>query len=138
MLQQFLNVTQHFCILLTEDHAGIAAFEMEYGHWIEEESRQISELRSALNGHITDIELRILVEGGMNHYYELFRLKAAAAKSDVFYIMSGMWKTPAERFFFWIGGFRPSEVLKVMCLWPCEEFWIYLNANLIIFSCGTS
>ncbi|KAL0381589.1 UNVERIFIED_CONTAM: Transcription factor TGA4 [Sesamum angustifolium] len=25
-----------------------------------------------------------------------------------------MWKTAAERFFFWIGGFRPSELLKVL------------------------
>ena len=78
------------------------------------QNKQICELRAALNTHITDIELRILVEGGMTHYYELFRMKAAAAKSDVFYVMSGMWKTSCERFFFWIGGFRPSEVLKVM------------------------
>ncbi|XP_042512926.1 transcription factor TGA1-like isoform X2 [Macadamia integrifolia] len=53
-------------------------------------------------------------DGGMNHYYDLFRMKAAAAKADVFYIMSGMWKTSAERFFLWIGGFRPSELLKVL------------------------
>ncbi|KAL5753635.1 hypothetical protein ACOSP7_021855 [Xanthoceras sorbifolium] len=95
-------------------NSGIAAFEMEYGHWIEEQNRQICELRAALHAHITDIELGILVEGGMNHYYELFRMKAAAAQADVFYVMSGMWKTSAERFFFWIGGFRPSEVLKVL------------------------
>ncbi|TXG60533.1 hypothetical protein EZV62_015106 [Acer yangbiense] len=95
-------------------NSGIAAFEMEYGHWVEEQTGQIRELRAALNAHITDIELRILVEGGMTHYYELFRMKAAAAKADVFYVMSGMWKTSSERFFFWIGGFRPSEVLKVL------------------------
>ncbi|KAI9165609.1 hypothetical protein LWI28_017343 [Acer negundo] len=45
-------------------NSGIAAFEMEYGHWVEEQTRQIDELRDALNAHITDIELRILVEGG--------------------------------------------------------------------------
>ncbi|KAK0606924.1 hypothetical protein LWI29_006355 [Acer saccharum] len=95
-------------------NSGIAAFEMAYGHWVEEQTRQICELRDALNAHRTDIELRILVEGGMTHYYELFRMKAAAAKADVFYVMSGMWKTSSERFFFWIGGFRPSEVLKVL------------------------
>ncbi|XP_022741548.1 transcription factor TGA1-like isoform X2 [Durio zibethinus] len=93
---------------------GIAAFEMEYGHWIEEQNRQICELRNALNAHISDIELRILVDGGMSHYFELFRMKSTAAKADVFYVMSGMWKTSAERFFSWIGGFRPSELLKVL------------------------
>ncbi|CAK9166964.1 unnamed protein product [Ilex paraguariensis] len=50
----------------------------------------------------------------MGHYFDLFRMKSTAAKADVFYLMSGMWKTSAERFFLWIGGFRPSELLKVL------------------------
>ncbi|CAJ2667776.1 unnamed protein product [Trifolium pratense] len=91
-----------------------SAFEMEYGHWVDEQNRQISEMRNALNSHISDIELRILVDGMMNHYAEIYRMKSAAAKADVFYVMSGMWKTTAERFFLWIGGFRPSELLKIL------------------------
>ncbi|XP_029119362.2 transcription factor TGA4 isoform X10 [Elaeis guineensis] len=94
--------------------SGIAAFEMEYGHWVEEQNRHTCGLRAALHAHVSDLELRILVESGMRHYDELFRIKALAAKSDVFYLMSGMWKTSAERFFLWIGGFRPSEILKVV------------------------
>lgn len=86
---------------------------MEYGHWVNEQNRQITELRSALNAHIGDMELRILVDSMMNHYSEIFRMKSNAAKVDVFYVMDGMWKTTAERFFLWIGGFRPSELLKV-------------------------
>ncbi|XP_044477868.1 transcription factor TGA1-like [Mangifera indica] len=93
---------------------GIAAFEMEYGHWVEEQTRQICELRSALQARISDLELHILVEGGFSHNFELFRMKSTAAKADVCYIMSGMWRTAAERFFFWIGGFCPSELLKVL------------------------
>jgi transcription factor TGA len=50
----------------------------------------------------------------MSHYSELFRMKATAAKADVFYVMSGLWKSSAERFLLWIGGFRPSELLKVL------------------------
>ncbi|KAK6258945.1 hypothetical protein SCA6_013419 [Theobroma cacao] len=103
-----------FFDIQSEDSAGIAAFEMEYGHWMEEQNRQICELRTALNAHISDVELRILVESGMSHYFELFRMKSTASKADVFYVMSGMWKTSAERFFSWIGGFRPSELLKVL------------------------
>ncbi|KAI3462026.1 hypothetical protein Pfo_018689 [Paulownia fortunei] len=93
---------------------GIATFEMEYGHWVEEQDRQISDLRNALHSDIGDMELRIFVEGGKRHYFDLFTMKATAARADVFYLMSGMWKTSAERFFFWIGGFRPSELLKVL------------------------
>lgn len=95
-------------------NSGIAVFEMEYGHWVEIHITQMSELRSALQAHVSDIELRMLVESGMNHYDDLFRIKGIAAKNDVFYLMSGMWKTAAERFFLWIGGFRPSELLKIL------------------------
>lgn len=97
---------------------------MEYGQWVDEQNRQITEMRSALNSHIGDIELRILVDGMMNHYAEIFRMKSAAAKADVFYVMSGMWKTTAERFFLWIGGFRPSELLKVIdCSYLMNKSW---------------
>ncbi|KAF5204539.1 Transcription factor tga1 [Thalictrum thalictroides] len=95
-------------------NSGVTAFEMEYGHWVEEQNRQIRELRTAFQSQIADVELRILVDNGMNHYYKLFRMKKICAKADVFYLMSGMWRTSSERFFLWLGGFRPSELLKVL------------------------
>ncbi|XP_075654284.1 transcription factor TGA1-like isoform X1 [Castanea sativa] len=95
-------------------NSGITAFEMEYGHWVEEQNKQIGDLRTALNAHISDVELRMLVENGLEHYTKFFRMKGSAASADVFYVMSGMWKSSAERFFSWIGGFRPSDLLKVL------------------------
>ncbi|KAL3613428.1 guanine nucleotide-binding protein, alpha-1 subunit tga1 [Castilleja foliolosa] len=92
----------------------IATFELEYGNWVEEQNRQISDLGNALQSNIGDMELHMLVDVGMRHYFDIFVMKSAAAKADIFYVMSGMWKTPAERFFFWIGDFRPSEILKVL------------------------
>ncbi|XP_047976308.1 transcription factor TGA9-like isoform X2 [Salvia hispanica] len=38
----------------------------------------------------------------------------AAAKSDVFHLITGMWTTPAERCFLWMGGFRPSDLIKML------------------------
>ncbi|CAN6236393.1 unnamed protein product [Urochloa humidicola] len=93
---------------------GVAVFEIDYSNWVEEQKRHTAELRSALQGQTSELELRMLVETGLNNYEHLFRIKALAANADVFYVMSGMWKTPAERFFLWIGGFRPSEVLKIL------------------------
>lgn len=81
---------------------------------MEEQNRQVLELKSALSAHISDIEIGELVNGIMNHYFKLFCMKSDAAKVDVFYVITGMWKTTAEGFFLWIGGFRPSELLKVM------------------------
>lgn len=94
-------------------YSGNTAFGIEYGNWVEERNRRINDLKNALDSNISDGELHLLVDGAMNHYYDLFRLKALAAKSDVFYLLSGMWKTSVERLFLWMGGFRPSELLQV-------------------------
>ncbi|KAG0476529.1 hypothetical protein HPP92_013370 [Vanilla planifolia] len=67
-------------------NSGVAAFELEYGHWIEEQNRQIYDLRAALQ----------------------------------------------ERFFLWIGGFRPSGLLKVLSpqLEPLTEQQLMAVYNL--------
>ncbi|KAL0453215.1 UNVERIFIED_CONTAM: TGACG-sequence-specific DNA-binding protein TGA-2.1 [Sesamum latifolium] len=101
-----------------QSHAGSAngalAFDAEYARWLEEQNRQINELRAAVNSHASDTELRAIVDNVTTHFNDIFRLKGNAAKADVFHILSGMWKTPAERCFMWIGGFRPSELLKLL------------------------
>ncbi|KAG2541218.1 hypothetical protein PVAP13_9NG610300 [Panicum virgatum] len=92
---------------------GAMTFDLEYSRWQEEQNKQINELRTAVNAHASDSDLRLIADGIMAHYDEIFRLKGVAAKADVFHILSGMWKTPAERCFLWLGGFRSSELLKV-------------------------
>ncbi|XP_078182387.1 transcription factor TGA2.3-like [Carex rostrata] len=93
---------------------GALAFDMEYARWMEEQDRQINDLRGAVSAHASDTDLNTLVEGIMSHYDEIFKLKGIAAKTDVFHMLSGMWKTPAERCFLWLGGFRSSELLKLL------------------------
>jgi hypothetical protein len=96
--------------------AGIAMFETEYDSWVEEQSRQNEELRNALQTNASYIQLQLLVESSLNQYSNLFRMKAEAAKADVFYLISGTWKAPVERLFLWIGGYRPSQLLNVHTL----------------------
>lgn len=93
---------------------GALTFDVEYARWLEEHNRQINELRAAVNSHAGDTELRTIVDNVIAHFNDIFRLKGVAAKADVFHILSGMWKTPAERCFMWIGGFRSSELLKLL------------------------
>ncbi|XP_022971759.1 transcription factor HBP-1b(c38)-like isoform X1 [Cucurbita maxima] len=93
---------------------GALAFDLDYARWLDEHQRLINDLRASANSQLSDDELRFLVDGVMAHYDELFRLKSVGAKADVFHILSGMWKTPAERCFMWLGGFRSSELLKIV------------------------
>ncbi|XP_016453970.1 bZIP transcription factor TGA10-like isoform X1 [Nicotiana tabacum] len=91
-----------------------AVFDMEYARWLEEHHRLMCELRNAVQEHFLENELRIYVDNCVTHYDEIMNLKSMLAKSDVFHLVSGMWKTPAERCFMWMGGFRPSELLKII------------------------
>ncbi|OWM69005.1 hypothetical protein CDL15_Pgr025192 [Punica granatum] len=94
--------------------SGAAIFDMEYARWLEDDHRHMSELRTGLQAHLSDGDLRVIVDGCISHYDEIFRLKGSAAKSDVFHLITGMWTTPAERCFLWMGGFRPSELIKML------------------------
>ncbi|XP_031122839.1 transcription factor TGA2.2-like [Ipomoea triloba] len=111
---------------------GALAFDVEYARWLEEHNRRINELRGAVNSHAGDAELRIIVDSIMAHYDDIFRIKGEAAKADVFHILSGMWKTPAERCFLWLGGFRSSELLKLLInqLEPLTEQQLLAINNL--------
>lgn len=109
-------VVAFFKMVLLFCEAGISVFEIEYGRWVEEQDRQNEELRNALQSHASDIQLHLLVESSLNHYSNLFRMKADAAKADVFYLISGAWKASVERLFLWIGGSRPSQLLNVIHL----------------------
>lgn len=117
---------------------GAKSFDIEYGRWLEEHNRQVNELRAAVNAHASDTDLRTIVDGITTQFDEIFKIKGVAAKADVFHILSGMWKTPAERCFMWLGGFRPSEILKVkICIYHrdicicCKiiYFIMYIPAN---------
>ncbi|KAI3725661.1 hypothetical protein L1987_65452 [Smallanthus sonchifolius] len=95
-------------------NSGIAAFEIEYEQWVELQNKKTNNLKTALNSDLDDTELDKLVQDTLNHYGNLFNIKATIARADVCYLISGVWKTPTERLFLWIGGFRPSELLKVL------------------------
>jgi hypothetical protein len=86
---------------------------MEYARWLDDDGKRLAELRGGLQAQLLDGNLGLIVEECVQHYDELFQLKAALARDDVFHLLTGGWATPAERCFFWMGGFRPSELLKV-------------------------
>uniref|UniRef100_M1CHW3 BZip protein AtbZip21 n=1 Tax=Solanum tuberosum TaxID=4113 RepID=M1CHW3_SOLTU len=94
--------------------SGASMFDMEYSKWLDDDQRQICELRTALQAHLGDGELRIIVDAYIAHYDHIFLLKGVAAKSDLFHLLTGIWASPAERGFLWLGGFRPSDLIKML------------------------
>ncbi|CAL5098261.1 unnamed protein product [Urochloa decumbens] len=94
--------------------SGAAMFDVEYAQWLDDYGRRMTELHGALHAHLPDGDLRAIVDDTLTHHDKLFRLKAVAAKSDVFHLITGVWTAPAERCFLWMGGFRPSDLLKTL------------------------
>ncbi|RWW54036.1 hypothetical protein BHE74_00039404 [Ensete ventricosum] len=101
---------------------------MEYARWLTERCKLMSALRSALQAHPPEGNLGVMVDQCLRHYDELFQLKATVAKADVFHLLNGTWKTPAERCFLWMGGFRPSELLNILIpkLDPLEQHLVWI------------
>ncbi|XP_074349551.1 transcription factor TGA9-like isoform X2 [Apium graveolens] len=93
---------------------GAAIFDMEYARWLDDDNRHMAELRTGLQAHLSDSDLRMIVDRHIAHYDEIFHLKGVAAKSDVFHLITGMWASPAEHCFLWLGGFRPSDLIKML------------------------
>ncbi|KAG8056273.1 hypothetical protein GUJ93_ZPchr0002g25941 [Zizania palustris] len=105
-------------------HQGLASgpspaaglFDLEYARWVEEHSKLIFQIRAALNEQMPDSQLQVFVNGAIAQHEELLSLKGAIARADIFHLLCGVWASPAERCFLWLGGFRPSEAIKVYTL----------------------
>ncbi|KAL3357380.1 hypothetical protein AABB24_017870 [Solanum stoloniferum] len=113
---QVSQLEQDFQRAPQQREMGPVAFDTEYIRWLEEYNEHINELRTAVNSHSRDPELRRIVDNVTAHYHEVFRMKGNAAKADVVHVLSGMWKTPAERCSMWIGGCRPSLLIKLLAI----------------------
>ncbi|KAL6506018.1 bZIP transcription factor tga10 [Orobanche hederae] len=105
---------QGISVAIANSSSDAAVFDMEYARWLEEHHRLMVELRNAVHDHLPENELRVFVDSCLAHYDHVINLKSMIAKSDVFHLVSGLWKTPAERCFMWMGGFRPSELIKII------------------------
>ena len=114
-------------IATMHDRAEAAWFDLEHARWQEEHGKMMCHLRAALEAEhaaaattststatAADAQLlRQLVDAAAAHHGVLAELKAVAARTDAFHLVSGAWVSAAERCFLWMGGFRPSELIKV-------------------------
>lgn len=95
-----------------------ALFNLEYERWLGEHSKVVARLRAAAEEQPPDdggeLRLRACVDEAASHYGALMAHKARLAGADPLHLLSGLWKGAAERCFLWIGGFRPSELIKVV------------------------
>ncbi|XP_071695262.1 uncharacterized protein [Rutidosis leptorrhynchoides] len=62
----------------------------------------------------TDNQIDPLNKQILDHYIELAKQKSNAAKLNVFSILFGSWMSHVEQFLAWLGGLRPSNIVKLI------------------------
>lgn len=67
--------------------------------------------------------LQMYVESCLAHQDDIVGIKEGAIKGDVFHLISGVWRSPAERCFLCLGGFSPSKVIKDLCYLFGQQGW---------------
>lgn len=105
--------------------ADATMFDIEHKRWQDNHHNRMCKLRAGMEERLPDKELKVLVENFLGHYCMMLDHKSMFLKYDVFHFVSGMWRTPAERGLLWMGGCRPSEIIKVK---------LYIRNNITMIS----
>ncbi|MCO5586249.1 hypothetical protein L7F22_040188 [Adiantum nelumboides] len=92
---------------------SILAFEKFYVGWLEEMKRRFEKLRIALlQASLSEEEVvAIHVQACHSHYSEYMSEKIKLCKEDASFVVAGMWRTPLEAGFLWMGGWRPTTAV---------------------------
>ncbi|KAH6558291.1 hypothetical protein KP509_1Z070500 [Ceratopteris richardii] len=93
---------------------SILAFEKFYVRWIEEMKRLFKHLRAKLQQNdcsLEEGEISALVHSCHSHYCEYMSEKIKLCKEDASFVVAGMWRTPLEAGFLWMGGWRPTTAI---------------------------
>ncbi|KAK3231140.1 hypothetical protein Dsin_003021 [Dipteronia sinensis] len=59
-------------------------------------------------------QYQALIDQVLCHYQQYYEEKSIAARKDVLVFFSPPWFTAFERSFFWVGGFKPTFVFKLL------------------------
>ncbi|KAI5063429.1 hypothetical protein GOP47_0021976 [Adiantum capillus-veneris] len=92
---------------------SILAFEKFYVRWLEEMKHRFEKLRAALlQASLSEEEVvAVLVQACHSHYCEYMSEKIKLCKEDASFVVAGMWRTPLEAGFLWMGGWRPTTAV---------------------------
>lgn len=92
---------------------SILAFEKFYVQWLGEMKGRFGRLRVALQqaSRAEEEEVAALVQACYSHYCEYMGEKIKLCKEDASFVVAGMWRTPLEAGFLWMGGWRPTTAV---------------------------
>ncbi|KAL8209719.1 hypothetical protein R6Q57_006451 [Mikania cordata] len=102
-------------------------FECCYLNWVAQQQLDLDELLQAFNNYPTDPDyLQLITNKIINHFENYSTARCQLAKHDGTSFLAPSWATTFEKSFLWIGGCRPSIIIRLVYT-PCGS---QLNAHL--------
>lgn len=95
---------------------SVLNFQTFFSGWLSRQQNFFDQLLSAIapeNIH-TNEQHHNLIDQVLSHSRQYYEEKSLAAREDVFLFISPPWFTSYERFFLWLGGFRPSLLFNLL------------------------
>ncbi|XP_021863797.2 protein DOG1-like 3 [Spinacia oleracea] len=82
--------------------------------WLQEQERDLEELKAAMAHSESTRSLQDRVDRIMSHYEKYYRVKSESTKKDVLEMLTPSWRSHLEESFLWIGGWRPSTAFHLL------------------------
>lgn len=90
-------------------------FQSCYHHWLAQQRLDLDELLQALTHYPTDLDyLKLITNKIINHFENYNNARAQLAKHDSPSFLAPTWGSTFENSFLWIGGCRPSLIVRLV------------------------
>lgn len=90
---------------------SVLAFEKFYVQWLEGIKSRLSALSHALQQSKPEDEVASLVHACYMHFSDYMNEKIKICQEDASFVVAGMWRSPLEAGFLWMGGWRPTTAV---------------------------
>ncbi|KAL8154256.1 hypothetical protein V2J09_012016 [Rumex salicifolius] len=96
--------------------SNTASFKAFLERWESKQGELLGELTAARmqDGREEEEKMRELITRALTQYEEYYEEKSRAVKGHVFQMFSPEWCSPLERAFYWISGFRPTAMFRLV------------------------
>ncbi|XP_076946752.1 protein DOG1-like 1 [Bidens hawaiensis] len=110
-------------------------FRSCYQNWMTQQKLDLDELHQGLNNFPNDVEyLRLITNKALNHFENYRTARAQLAKHDGPSFLAPTWGSTFENSSLWIGGCRPSLIIRLVYVLCGSQ----LNAHLAEFLDGVT
>lgn len=89
-------------------------FEDFYASWTSTHIDMLSHLQEALDSDMKQPELLQEVKKIVGHHEEYYKAKQRASHQNILQTVTPSWRSPLEKAFLWLGGWRPSLAFQLV------------------------